>query len=102
MDYYKAFAIAALMRSPLTKMQVMMIAKNIFSWPLSEAREKFDEIEKRHYLADSGTLCYRQGDAVYARTGDRTEYLSEEFLGRCSEEQAKALRKAKLVLLARE
>ncbi len=100
-NHYMRYTIAALLRSPLvSKVQAMMTAKHLFNWPLHEVRDKFNEIADRCYLADSGMLCVRRGDAVYAETGDRCEYIGAVFLAECSVEQAAALRDAKDRLLA--
>lgn len=98
-DYHRRLAIAALLRSPLSRVQVALIAKNLFCWPMHEARARFNEMADNCYLADSGTLCVKRGDAVYAETGDRSKYICDEFLAECSLEQAAALADAKARLL---
>lgn len=99
-SYYMNLTIAALLQSPLSRVQVILIAKNIFNWPLHEARERFNKIADNCLLADSGTLCVKRGDAVYAETGDRCEYIGAVFLAKCSVEQAAALKEAKSKLLS--
>jgi len=98
-DYYKRLAIAALLQSPLSKVQVMLIARDMFGWKQRETRERFKEIADNCLLADSGTLCVKIGDAVYAETGDRMVFINDEFLAQCSIEQAAALADAKNKLL---
>ena len=98
-DFYRNLTIAALLQSPLSKMQAVIVAENIFNWPTHEARARFNEIADNCLLTDSGTLCVKRGDAVYAETGDRSVYISDEFLARCSPEQAAALSDAKTRLL---
>ena len=98
-DYYRRLAIAALLQSPLSRVQVALIAKELFNWPMHEARARFNEMADNCLLADSGTLCVKRGDAVYAETGDRSVYINDEFLAQCSTEQAAALSDAKNKLL---
>ncbi len=99
-SYNECLVITALLESSLTEIQVMLLAKNIFNWPLEETRQRFREISSNCCLAE-GTLCVRAGDDVCVETGDRVAYIDENFLAQCSLEHAAALRKARDELMSR-
>jgi hypothetical protein len=85
MDFHVVITCLAL-KQALSRIPAIVAARNIFGWSLGESRENFGRAVHDRAICDNHIL-QKAGDIFLLHSGDRTIFVTEEYLSQCSPEK---------------